>query len=261
MTPGTILDEIVEWKRIEIAQNRSTRPLHVVQAEAETAPTPRDLAAALRAPGVSLIAEIKRASPSRGLLRPDLDPAALAHEYAANGAAAISVLTDARYFQGGLEDLHTVRRTVGLPVLRKDFVLDAYQGFEARAAGADAVLLIVATLADTDLSSLYRLTRELGMSALVEVHNETELARAQALQARVVGINNRDLSSLKIDISRTLTLKKRLPEERVIISESGIKDRRDIRRLADAGVRCFLIGESLLREENPGAAVEELLQG
>jgi indole-3-glycerol phosphate synthase len=260
MTTGTILDEIVEWKRVEVAQNRSARPLHVVQAEVEAAPVPRDLAATLRAPGVSLIAEIKRASPSRGLLRPDLDPAALAHEYAANGAAAISVLTDARYFGGALEDLSTVRHTVDLPVLRKDFILDAYQVFEARAGGADAVLLIVATLTDADLSSLYLLTRELGMSALVEVHNEIELARARALPARIVGINNRDLHTFQVSLETTAGLRPLVPTEVTLVAESGIHTPDDVAHLAALDIDAMLVGESLVRAQDVGAKVRELVE-
>lgn len=259
MTTGTILDEIVEWKRIEVARNRSKKSLHAVQTEAEAAPTPRDLAAALRAPGVSLIAEIKRASPSRGLLRPDLDPEALAHEYEANGAAAISVLTDARYFQGSLEHLRTVRRTVDLGVLRKDFILEAYQVFEARAAGADAVLLIVATLTDRDLSSLYGLTCELGMSALVEVHNETELTRALALQARVIGINNRDLRTFQVSLETTARLRPLIPAEVTLIAESGIHTPDDVARLEALDVDAMLVGESLVRAQDVGAKVRELV--
>jgi len=259
MTTGTILDEIVEWKRVEVAQNQTVRPLNVMQSEAEAAPAAHDLAAALRAPGVSLIAEIKRASPSRGPLRPELVPAALAYEYAGNGAAAISVLTDARFFQGDLEDLRTVRRTVDLPVLRKDFVIDAYQVLEARAAGADAVLLIVATLADTELSSLYRLTRELGMSALVEVHNEAELARALALQARIIGINNRDLRTFQVSLETTVRLRPLVPAGVVLVAESGIHTPDDVARLAALDVDAMLVGESLVRAQDVGAKVRELV--
>jgi indole-3-glycerol phosphate synthase len=259
MTTGTILDEIIEWKRVEVAQNRSVKPLDVVQSEAEAAPAPRDLTAALRAPGVSLIAEIKRASPSRGLLRPNLDPAALAHKYAANGAAAISVLTDARYFQGDLEDLGAVRHAVDLPVLRKDFILNRYQVFEARAAGADALLLIVATLTDVELSSLYRLARELGMAALVEVHSETEVARALALQARIIGINNRDLRTFQVSLETTARLRPLVPTEIALVAESGIHTPDDVARLAALDVDAMLVGESLVRAQDVGAKVRELV--
>ena len=169
---ATILDEILAWKRVEVEQANQAQPLEAVRLAADAAPPPRDLAAALCEPGVSLIAEIKRASPSRGLLHPDLDPAVHAAAYERHGAAAISVLTDARFFRGSLDDLRVARRAVRIPVLRKEFVLDAYQVYQARAAGADALLLIVAALDDRDLRALYDLTYALGMSALVEIHNQ-----------------------------------------------------------------------------------------
>jgi indole-3-glycerol phosphate synthase len=258
VTAGTILDEIVEWKRIEVAQTRSARPLGVVQAGAGRAPAPRDLAAALHAPGVSLIAELKRASPSRGLLHPDLDPRSLAGVYEANGAAAISVLTDARFFQGSLRDLRAARRAVRVPVLRKEFVIDPYQVYEARAAGADAVLLIVAALDDAELGSLYRLTCELGMAALVETHNADELERALALRPRIVGINNRDLRTFEVDLGTTERLRPMLPEGVAVVAESGIRSAGDVARLAACGVDAMLVGESLVRAHDVGARVREL---
>jgi indole-3-glycerol phosphate synthase len=259
MTQETILDEIIRWKRDEVARQKRVRPLEAVQAEMALAPSPRDLVAALRAPGVSLIAEIKRASPSRGLLRPNLDPAALARAYETNGAAAISVLTDAHFFGGDLEHLRTVRRTVGLPVLRKDFVLDPYQVYEARAAGADALLLIVAALSDGDLQSLYQLTRELGMAALVEVHNAAELERALEIKPRIVGINNRDLRTFRVNLETTARLRLLVPADVILVAESGIHTPIDVARLAAIGADAMLVGESLVRAEDVGAKVRELV--
>ena len=259
VTTGTILDDILRWKQTEVAQDEANKPLHVVEAEIALAPPPRDLAAALRAPGISLIAEIKRASPSKGLLRPDLDPQSLAQTYAAHGALAISVLTDTRFFQGSLDDLRVVRRSVSLPVLRKEFVLSPYQIYEARAAGSDAVLLIVAALDDAQLRSLHTLICDLGMVALVEVHNAGELERALALSPRIVGINNRDLRTFKVRLETTERLRPTIPDPVVVVAESGIHSAADVVRLAHCGVDAMLVGESLVRAQDVGAQVRELL--
>ena len=259
MKTGTILDEIMEWKRGEVARCKRTKPQQAVQAEAASASSPRGLATALRSPGVSLIAEVKRASPSKGLLRPDLDPVALARAYEANGAAAVSVLTDQRFFQGSLDDLRAIRQSVGLPVLRKDFTLDPYQVYEARAAGADAVLLIVAALGNDGLRALYGLTVELGMDALVEVHNEAELERALAIKPRIVGVNNRDLRTFEVDLGTTARLRLQVPGDTVIVAESGVRSRADVMRLAELGVDAILVGESLVRAEDTGKKVRELV--
>ena len=256
---GTILDEILRWKELEVAQTKIDRPLQAVQDEIALAPPLRDFAAALRAPGVSLIAEIKRASPSKGPLRPDLDPPSLAQAYEANGASAISVLTDARFFGGSLQDLRTVRQAVDLPVLRKEFVLELYQVYEARAAGADALLLIVAALEDAQLGPLYRLTRDLGLTALIEVHNKGELQRALALSPRVVGINNRDLRTFEVHLETTECLRPAIPAEVVVVAESGIHTAADVARLAQCGVDAMLVGESLVRAQDAGAQVRDLL--
>jgi indole-3-glycerol phosphate synthase len=255
---ATILDEILDWKRIEVAQHKQAQSLSVVCDAALAAPPPRDLAAALRAAGVSLIAEIKRASPSRGLLHPDLDPAAQATAYEAHGAAAISVLTDERFFQGTLDDLRAVRQAVDLPVLRKEFVLEPYQVYQARAAGADAVLLIVAALDDANLRSLYDLVYELGMSALVEVHDEIELERALALCPRILGINNRNLHTFEVSLDITARLSQAVPPDTVLVAESGIHAAADVERLADLGVHGMLVGESLVRAPDVGAKIREL---
>ncbi len=256
---GTILDRIVDHKRIELAECKQARPLEVLEAEACAVLPPRDAVAALRAPGVSLIAEVKRASPSKGLLHPNLDPAGLARTYADGGAAAISVLTDQQFFRGSLEDLRLVREAVDVPVLRKDFCIEPYQVYEARAAGADLVLLIVAVLSDRDLVTLYRLVRELDMAALIEVHDEGELARALAVRPRIVGINNRDLHTFTVDLETTARLRPQVPDGVVLVSESGVHTPADVERLAALGVDAMLVGESLVRAQDVGAHVRGLV--
>jgi indole-3-glycerol phosphate synthase len=266
-----MLDEIMRHKREELPAREREMPVAALRAFAATAPEPLDFAAALSGPGVSLIAEIKRASPSRGLLCRDFDPARLARTYAQGGAAAISVLTDSRFFQGQLEYLTTVKETLasgqigkpgdretgkpgdlpvyrstGLPVLRKDFIFDPYQVVEARVAGADALLLIVAVLGDNDLQRLLAETRRHGLEALVEVHDEGEVARALAADARVIGVNNRDLATFAVDLDTTARLRKLIPGDRVLVSESGIHTPADVQRLADLGVDAMLVGESLV---------------
>jgi indole-3-glycerol phosphate synthase len=259
MRAKTVLDEIVAWKRVEVEQLKRERPLDEVRAHAAQAPPPRDFVAALRAPGLALIAEIKRASPSKGPLRPDLDPLDLARSYEANGAAAISVLTDFRYFQGTIDDLRAVRGAVSLPVLRKEFIVDPYQVHEARAAGADAVLLIAAALNDDELTALYALARELGMSALVEVHNHDELARALEVRPRIVGVNNRDLRTFAVDLATTARLRPHVPPGAVLVAESGVRGPADVARLREMGVDAVLVGESLVRAQDAGAKVRELV--
>jgi indole-3-glycerol phosphate synthase len=259
MAIPTILGEIIRWKRSEIRRCKSSRPLEAVRTEAVQAPPPRDLVTALRTPGVSLIAEVKRASPSKGLLRADLDAEALASEYEANGAVAISVLTDERFFQGSLDDLRAVRQSVDLAVLRKDFILAPYQVYEARAAGADAVLLIVAALSDGELGALYQLTCELGMAALVEVHNEAELERALGIGPRIIGVNNRDLHTFDVDLETTAHLRPRLPADVVLVTESGIHTWADVARLAEIGTDAMLVGEALVRAKDVEGKIRELV--
>jgi indole-3-glycerol phosphate synthase len=259
VTTQTILDEIIRWKRDEIARHKRASPVTAVQAEVALAPLPQDFAAALRAPGVSLIAEVKRASPSKGLLRGDLDAAALACEYEANGALAISVLTDERFFQGSLDHLRAVRRAVRRPVLRKDFILDPYQVYEARAAGADAVLLIVAALSDDELLALHRLVDELGMAALVEVHDKAELERALDISPRIVGVNNRDLRTFDVDLETTARLRPLIPADVILVAESGVHTRADVARLAAIGADAMLVGEALVRAQDPGRKIRELV--
>ncbi|HVA40837.1 MAG TPA: indole-3-glycerol phosphate synthase TrpC [Candidatus Binataceae bacterium] len=254
---SSILERIFAAKRAELEVERAAVPLEAIREAARRAPAPRDLLAALRAHRPAIIAEIKRASPSRGDILPGLDPAAVAREYAASGAAAISVLTD-RHFKGSLEDLRTVRAAVNLPLLRKDFIFDPYQLHQARAAGADGILLIAAMLNEADLRALYAAAREIGLQALVEVHNEDELRAAGRAGAEIVGINNRDLHTFVTDIAVTERLLKDYRGAALVVSESGIDTPEDIRRLDRAGARAFLIGESLLRGGVPRLRLETL---
>ncbi len=260
---GTVLGRIVAHKREETALRKAVLPQAIWVERARSQSRALDLAAALRQPGVRLIAEVKRASPSRGLLRPDLNPGLLAQTYARHGAAAISVLTDQSFFQGSLEDLMAVKRTNrGLPVLRKDFILEPYQVYEGRAWGADALLLIAAALdggTDRQLADLLDLTRELGMEALVEVHSEEELERVLPLGPGIVGINNRDLRTFRVDLETTLRLRARIPPNVVVVSESGVREPADVRRLAEAGVDAVLVGETLVTAHDVGATVQGLV--
>ncbi len=254
----TVLDNILAHKVEEIAARKASASAATVIAAAREAPPPRDMLAAVRRETVALIAEIKRASPSRGILLADFDPVALATIYAANGAAAISVLTDERFFGGDLAHLTAVRAAVSVPVLRKDFVLDPYQVYEARAAGADAVLLIVAALDDARLADLHALVTELGMAALVEVNEETELARALALGAPLIGVNNRDLRTFTVDLATTERLAGLLPEGVTLVAESGIFTVDDVWRMGAAGAHAVLVGEALVTASDVGERVREL---
>lgn len=253
-----ILAEILAHKRAEVAAQKARWPLDQVQTQARRQPPPRDFAAALRsAPDLAIIAEVKRASPSAGAIRPDADPVELARCYARAGAAAISVLTDHRFFRGSLDDLVRVRQAVDRPVLRKDFLIDPYQVWEARAAGADAVLLIVAALADVDLIALQALANDLGMAALVEVHTAEEVERALRAEARLIGINNRDLRTFTVDLTTTERLRPLIPPDRLVVSESGIQTAADVARLRRAGVRAVLVGEALMRAPDPAVRLRE----
>jgi indole-3-glycerol phosphate synthase len=270
----TILDQIVDYKRTEeIPQRMRELPLERLQGQAATAPPARDFVAALRsAPGVALIAEVKRASPSKGVLRAAFDPLELAATYAANGASAISVLTDEPFFQGSLSNLRDIRQRLdsisleggrrdAWPLLRKDFIIHEYQIFEARAAGADALLLIAAILSDESMTHLLALTHELGMTALVEVHSAQELERALTIGPRVVGVNNRNLRDFRVDIGTCLSLRSAVPRDICFVAESGIKSRADVERLAAAGVDAVLVGEALVTASDVGAKVRELACG
>lgn len=257
-----ILNRIVAVKTEEVARAKGAKPLATVRAEAREAQPVRDFAGALRAriaagkPAV--IAEIKKASPSRGVLREPFDPAAIAASYARHGAACLSVLTDQQFFQGALEHLQQARAACGLPVLRKDFTLDPYQVYEARAAGADCILLIVTVLEAARMQELEAVARELGMGVLVEVHDAPELERALALKTPLIGINNRDLRTFETRLETTLDLVPRIPDGRMVVTESGVLTPADVRTLREGKVDCFLVGEAFMRASDPGAELARL---
>jgi indole-3-glycerol phosphate synthase len=254
-----ILDEIVSAKRQELRRARETRPLAELRAKARNvAPVP---AFELRQPGaVSVIAEIKRASPAKGPLRPDLDPAALALAYKAGGARAISVLTDEAFFKGSVDDLRKARDASGLPILRKDFVVDEYQLWEAKVMRASAVLLIVRILDRAQLADYLSLaTQELRLAALVEVHSEKELERALDVRAPIIGVNNRDLDTFAVDLGTTARLRALIPPETVAVSESGISTREDMVLLKQMNVQAALVGEELVKSPDPERKLKELL--
>lgn len=258
----TILDEIVAASRAALEVDKKARPLAAVEALARRQSASRDFLGALAAGGKPrLIAEAKKASPSKGLLVPDYDAPALARRYEAAGAACLSVLTEPRYFQGALDHLSAARAATALPCLRKDFLFDPYQVFEARAAGADAVLLIAAILPRHSLVALRDLAGYLGMVALVEVHEERELERALGAGARLIGINNRDLRTFHVSLETTARLRPLVPTDRLVVAESGIHTREDVRRLRDLGVDAMLVGEALVKSGDIDAKVHELLGG
>jgi indole-3-glycerol phosphate synthase/phosphoribosylanthranilate isomerase len=262
MTSGAdTLEEILSATRDNIAARRAQEPLAALERRASSmVPRGYKFVAALQSRRrVNVIAECKRRSPSRGVLRPNYDPSALAVEYERGGAAAVSVLTEPTFFDGSLADLSKVRGAVQLPLLRKDFIIDAYQVLEARAAGADAILLIVAALEDDRLTALHELALDLGLAALVEVHDERELERALAMGARIIGVNNRDLRTLEVDVETSRRVAKMIPADVVAVSESAIRSRQDVRRLAEDGYRAFLIGERLVTDTDPARAVAELV--
>ena len=257
-----VLQTILARKAEEIAERSGMRPLDAVREAALQAPEPRGFAQALRAKRASdlpaVIAEVKKASPSKGLIRADFDPAAIARSYEAGGAACLSVLTDADYFQGSDAYLRQAREACALPVLRKDFTIDAYQVYEARALGADCILLIVAALDDVRLADLTVLGLDLGMDVLVEVHDLDELERALQVPAPLLGINNRNLRTFDVSLDTTLALRDAVPADRILVTESGIGTRADVARMRDAGVHTFLVGETLMRQPDPGVALREL---
>lgn len=256
----TILDKIVATKWQEIAAAKQATPLADVRKQAEQASPPRDFFAALAAPGpIKLIAEVKKASPSKGIIRADFDPVAIAKTYQQHGATCLSVLTDEQYFQGHLDYLREIRTAVSIPVLRKDFILDEYQLWEARAAGADAVLLIAECLDDCNLRKLFNGTVELGMTPLVELYEPDNLQRVFDAGATLIGINNRNLHTFEVDLHHTLRLREQIPDQCVLVAESGIYTHADVQLLEQNGVDAMLVGESLMRQSDIGQAVDALL--
>lgn len=255
---GSVLDRILAHKLEEVARAQRSRPLARLLAESDAQPPPLDLVTALQRDTIALIAECKQASPSKGRLSDNYDPVRLASTYAAHGAAAISVLTDARFFQGSLRDLAAVRAAVDLPLLCKEFVLDEWQVHAARAGGADAVLLIVAALDDARLADLHNSIHSLGMTPLVEVHNEAEMERALALRPLLIGVNNRDLKTFNVDLDTTARLARQVPAGTLLVAESGIANRADVRRMGELGAHAVLVGETLMLAQNVADSVRSL---
>jgi len=259
---SNILDTILARKHEEVRQRSQIRTLDSVRARAANQPPPRGFVEAIRrkhaAGEAAVIAEVKKASPSKGLIRKDFDPAAIARSYEAGGAACLSVLTDVDFFQGSNRYLGEARDACRLPVLRKDFIVDPYQVFEARMIGADCILLIVAALEDGPLVEMANLAHELGMDVLVEVHDIDELERALQADCELIGVNNRDLRSFEVSLDTSLDLKGAVPPDRTMVTESGIASRDDVARLRGAGIHTFLIGESFMREADPGLALQRM---
>lgn len=257
----TVLEDVVAMRRRRIEEARARVPLSDLQRVAEGRTDFIDFRKALSWSGICVIAELKRASPSRGLLREDYRPRVIAKGFEAAGAAALSVLTEPDFFMGSLEDLREVRDATGLPILRKDFIIDDYQAYESVAAGADALLLIVAALTDNELRRLIGLCTTLNIAALVEVHTEEDLLRAVDAGARIIGVNNRNLKTLEVDLETSLRLRPRIPAACFAVSESGIKTTADLARLAATGFNAVLIGEQLMAAPDPGRELAALLQG
>jgi len=257
---STILDQIIENKILEIGQSKKTLPLEKLMESLQRARPPRNFYEAVKPDGnLRIIAEIKRASPSKGIISKDFDPLRIAESYAAGGASALSVLTDEKYFKGSLTYLSDIRDTVDTPLLRKDFIVDPYQVYESRHYGADALLLIVAALDQKLLKELLSLTESLGMNALVEVHDEKELELALDAGAGIIGINNRDLKTFTVDLDVSLNLSKRVPGGTIVVAESGIKSNEDIHKLRSHGVHVFLIGETFMKSPDPGSELSSLI--
>ena len=257
-----ILNKIIAVKRQEVAEAISRKPLSAMRQDAESRVNTRDFVGALRAKIAAgrpaVIAEIKKASPSKGVLRADFIPADIAQSYAEFGAACLSVLTDQPYFQGSIDYLKQARASCSLPVLRKDFIIDAYQVYESRVMGADCILLIAACLDDAQLKTLEALAMSLDMAVLVEVHDEAELARALKLKTPLIGINNRNLNTFEVSLDVTLSLMGQVPAERLLVTESGVMNPQDVKRLRDAKINAFLVGEAFMRADEPGEALAEL---
>jgi indole-3-glycerol phosphate synthase len=257
----TILDEIIQYKRTEeLPKQMQAHDFVTLKAEAALSAQPKDFVAALRqSPGVALIAEVKKASPSKGVLCHDFNPVDLAMTYTQNGASAISVLTDTRYFQGELAYLTQIRQAVKTPLLRKDFIFDPYQLYEARAAGADAILLIASVLTDKEMADLFALANKLKLTVLIEVHNRAELERVLPLKPRLIGVNNRNLHDFSVDLNTCIELRQHVPAEICFVAESGIHTVSDVARLAKEGIDAMLVGETLVKSRDVGKKVRELV--
>lgn len=264
MSTKDILQKILDVKREEVAAAQVELPLHTVRSQAETQAPCRDFVGAIRSKmanqQAAVIAEIKKASPSKGVLREDFRPAEIAASYAANGAACLSVLTDRQFFQGAPAYLREARAACALPVLRKDFIVDAYQIYEARAMGADAILLIVAALAAEEMADFEQIACSLGLAVLVEAHDAIEVDAALRLQTPLIGINNRNLRTFDVDLATTLGQLERIPADRIVVTESGIRSRDDIALLRRRNVPAFLVGEAFMREPDPGAQLRRLFE-
>ena len=256
-----ILEEIAAKRRLQLEREKSAVPLEAVRAAAEHSAEPGRFPAALKKPGLSVIAEVKKASPSKGLICPDFHPAQIAKAYEAAGADAISVLTEETYFQGSSEYLKEVRKAVALPVLRKDFVIDPYQIYEAKTLGADAILLIAALLPEDTLKEYHKIASSLGLDCLMEAHNEPELEAVLNANGKIIGVNNRDLKTFHVDLHTTAELATLVPKECVLVSESGISTNADMRAAKAAGADAVLIGETLMRSGNVSEALRELRAG
>jgi len=257
---GTVLDRILESRRAEVEHRKKVLPETALKYGVKAATPLRDFLAALTRDAFNVIAELKPASPSRGILRDPFDPIELAKSLESSGAAALSVLTEPEFFSGSLKNLRDARKNVALPALRKDFIFDPWQVWESRANDADSFLLIVAALADAQLAELLALGRELGMEALVEVHTAQELDRALAAGAKIIGVNNRDLKTLAVDVQTSFNLIAQIPDDCIAVSESGLREHSDLANLRSAGFDAFLIGEQLMTSADPGAALSQLLR-
>ena len=257
---GTVLDEIIAHKRTEVATRKQRTSPNSIKSAVGDSPPIRGFREALDVPGASVIAEIKRASPSKGVIREDFDPSEIAASYEQHGAACLSVLTDERFFQGSDTALSTAREKTRLPVLRKDFIVDEYQIYETRVLPADCLLLIVSALDHAQLKSFHEIGMGLGLTVLVEVHNESELEMALSIDAHLIGVNNRDLRTFHTDLSVTERLVQQIPKSVKVVSESGIHRREDVVRILACGVDAFLVGEAFMRASDPGLAMREIFE-
>ncbi len=256
---ATYLDDIITYKKTELEERKRKLPYSALKMQIQSAKEPKDFKAALMKEGTRIIAEVKKASPSKGIIREDFDHIAIAESYEKGGAAAISILTDSHFFKGDIEYLSQIRQVVDIPLLRKDFIIDEYQVVEAKVYGADAILLIATVLPLEELKYLYELSRSLGMQVLVEVHDKKDLKKALKAGAEIIGINNRDLKKFKTDINISVELAKLIPDDKIIVSESGINSKEDISFLKEGGANAFLIGEAFMREIDPGKKLREMI--